>query len=364
MTVPDYLDDNLPPSEASQIAVRLQAVEKTYPARGGNDQVFALRGINLDIPRGDIVGVIGKSGAGKSTLIRLINGLEQPTGGKVIVDGVEISALSEKQLRDERRSIGMIFQHFNLLARRTAYGNVALPLEIAGVPAAEIKKRVLPLLDLVGLADKADRYPSELSGGQKQRVGIARALATKPKVLLSDEATSALDPETTESILALLRQVNAEFNLTVLLITHEMSVIKAVADRVAVIEGGHIVEQGPTYDVFTQPSNPTTRKFVSELTGTALPEHIRNRIGAVPAEGKQAYVTLTFKGEGAAQPFLSVLTRRLGLDFGIIQAKVDHIHGKPFGTLVISADATPEKLAALQTEAATLGLETEVLGYA
>jgi D-methionine transport system ATP-binding protein len=220
LNVPDFpLPNPSAPAHAGAHAIRLRQVEKTYAARGGTGAVTALHGIDLDVPRGSVLGVIGKSGAGKSTLIRLVNGLERPTAGEVEVDGVVVSALPERQLRSERRAIGMIFQHFNLLSRRTAYGNVALPLEIAGVPSAEIRKRVLPLLDLVGLADKADRYPAELSGGQKQRVGIARALATNPKVLLSDEATSALDPETTGHILALLRKVNADLGLTILLIT-------------------------------------------------------------------------------------------------------------------------------------------------
>jgi D-methionine transport system ATP-binding protein len=257
----------------------------------------------------------------------------------------------------------MIFQHFNLLARRTAFGNVALPLEIAGVSKAEIRKRVLPLLDLVGLSDKVDRYPAELSGGQKQRVGIARALATNPKVLLSDEATSALDPETTEQILALLKQVNAELDVTVLLITHEMSVIKTVADRVAVIDQGRIVEEGATYDVFTGPQHATTRNFVSSITGTKLPEHLATRLSATPEAGKEALVQLVFKGEGAAQPWLSVLTRKLDADLGIVQAKVDHISGRPFGTLVVSLPSI-EKLPALLATSKELGLETEVLGYA
>ena len=342
----------------------LRNVEKTYAARARNAAVTALQSIDLQVPRGSILGVIGRSGAGKSTLIRLVNGLERPSSGQVFVDGVEISALDERRLRDQRRSIGMIFQHFNLLSRRTAFGNVALPLEIAGVSAQEIRRRVPPLLDLVGLADKANRYPAELSGGQKQRVGIARALATNPKVLLSDEATSALDPETTEQILSLLKRVNSELRLTILLITHEMEVIKSVADRVAVIDGGRIVEDGDTFDVFTQPQHATTKSFVSALTGTVLPSHLSTRLSSTPAAGKSALVQLTFAGDGATQPFLSVLTRKLDIDLGIIQAKVDHIGGRPFGTLVISVDADPGTLAALHTAARELGLHSEVLGYA
>jgi len=353
-----------PPETASTAAlVSLRGVEKTYAARGKNDAVSALRDINLDVPKGAIVGVIGRSGAGKSTLIRLVNGLEQPTSGQVIVDGVEISALSERQLRHERRSLGMIFQHFNLLSRRTAFDNVALPLEIAGVPSSEIKARVAPLLDLVGLSDKTNRYPSELSGGQKQRVGIARALATNPKVLLSDEATSALDPETTEQILALLRRVNVELQLTVLLITHEMSVIKSVADRIAVIDGGSIVEEGSTFDLFTRPRHPTTQNFVSSMTGSTLPPRIAQSLSPTPRPGGQALVRLTFTGANATNPFLSTLSRKLSIDLSIIQAQVDEIAGQSFGVLVVSVPGDPGTVSAVSTSAHDLGLDVEVLGY-
>jgi len=352
-----------PATQGHPALIEMRGVEKTYPARSGNGAVTALHDITLGVPRGFILGVIGRSGAGKSTLIRLVNGLERPTSGQVIVDGVEISALGERALRNERRSIGMIFQHFNLLARRTAFDNIALPLEIAGVPSAEIKARVMPLLDLVGLGDKADRYPAELSGGQKQRVGIARALATNPKVLLSDEATSALDPETTEQILALLRRVNAELNITILLITHEMSVIKTIADRVAVIDGGRIVEEGPTFDLFTQPQHATTRSFIASITGSELPPHIARDLHAAPVGGGKALVRLTFTGGDATQPFLSVLTRKLAVDLGIIQGNVDYIAGQPYGTLVISVPGSGDQLATLTSAARELGLQTEVLGY-
>jgi len=362
--VTNSLSDASPAPVAAAPLIALQRVEKIYPARGKNAAVTALHTIDLEVPKGAILGVIGKSGAGKSTLIRLVNGLERPSAGQVVVDGVDISALPEAQLRQERRSIGMIFQHFNLLARRTAFDNVALPLEIAGVSRADIRARVTPLLELVGLGDKANRYPAELSGGQKQRVGIARALATNPKVLLSDEATSALDPETTEQILDLLRQINAELQVTILLITHEMSVIKSVASRVAVIDGGSIVEQGETYDVFTRPRHATTRNFVASITGTALPPHFSGTLTPEPEPGTSALVQLNFQGEGAAQPFLSILTRRLGVDLGIVQAKVDHIGGKPFGTLVVTVPPQPETIAGLLAAARELGLDAEVLGHA
>src|SRR6187455_1123674 len=227
--------------------IQLQGITQAYGAHE------ALRGVDLDVAPGEIFGIIGRSGAGKSSLVRTINLLNRPRAGKVIVGGRELTALPDAQLRAARREIGLIFQHFNLLSSRTVAQNVALPLELAGVAPAEIRQRVDELLDLVGLADMRDRYPAELSGGQKQRVGIARALATRPKVLLSDEATSALDPETTIQILNLLKRINAELNLTILFITHEMSVVRQLADRVAVMEAGRIVEQGTTYDIFSSP---------------------------------------------------------------------------------------------------------------
>src|SRR6478736_3787627 len=260
---------------------------KVFAGRQGAP-VTALQDIDLTVPQGSILGVIGRSGAGKSTLIRLVNGLEKPSSGKVIVDGADIAALPEGALRHARRSIGMIFQHFNLLSSRTAAQNIALPLEVAGYDKAEIRTRVEELLALVGLTDKRNRYPSELSGGQKQRVGIARALATKPKVLLSDEATSALDPETTRSILDLLSRINAELGLTIVLITHEMAVIRSIARDVAVIENGRIVEKGNVFDVFTRPQHEVTRSFLADETGRALPAHVANRLQSEPAEGGQA----------------------------------------------------------------------------
>src|ERR671921_799614 len=257
--------------------VRLEKISKVFAGRDGQS-VTALREVDLSVAQGSVLGVIGRSGAGKSTLIRLVNGLEKPSAGQVIVDGADIAALPEAALRHARRSIGMIFQHFNLLSSRTAAQNIALPLEVAGYDKAEIKTRVEELLALVGLSDKRNRYPSELSGGQKQRVGIARALATKPKVLLSDEATSALDPETTRSILDLLARINAELGLTIILITHEMAVIRSIARDVAVIEGGRIVERGDVFDLFTRPQHEVTRSFLADESGRALPPYVADRL--------------------------------------------------------------------------------------
>src|SRR6478735_10914755 len=284
--------------------VRLEGVSKTYPGRHGGP-VTAIEGIDLAVPQGSVLGVIGRSGAGKSTLIRLVNGLEKPSTGRVIVDGADIAVLPESALRHARRSIGMIFQHFNLLSSRTAAENIALPLEVAGFDKVEIRTRVEELLALVGLTDKRNRYPSELSGGPKQRVGIARALATKPKVLLSDEATSALDPETTRSILDLLARINEELGLTILLITHEMAVIRSIAREVAVIEGGRIVEQGDVFEVFTRPQNEVTRAFLGDEAGRVLPPYVQKRLQAAASPHSQAVIRIGFRGPHATDPVLA-----------------------------------------------------------
>ncbi len=356
-----FQDDPLQRLVPAEAIIRLDNVSKVFPGRRGGASVTALAETSLTVQQGSVLGVIGRSGAGKSTLIRLVNGLEKPSAGRVIVDGAEISALPEPALRHARRSIGMIFQHFNLLSSRTAAENVALPLEVAGYDKAAIRSRVDELLTLVGLADKRDRYPAELSGGQKQRVGIARALATKPKVLLSDEATSALDPETTRSILDLLSRINRELGLTILLITHEMAVIRSIAHDVAVIDGGRIVEQGDVFNVFTRPEHPVTRSFLAEETGRVLPDHLAERLKSDHAPSDRAVLRIVFRGPHATDPVLARLARELSIDANILAGSVDEIAGRPFGTLVVSL---PQ--ASLSTAIAFLkqyGLDTEVLGY-
>jgi D-methionine transport system ATP-binding protein len=344
-------------------AIAFEGVGKVYPGRKGVAPVTALQGIDLAVPEGSILGVIGRSGAGKSTLIRLVNGLETPSEGRAIVGGTEVSMLSGQRLRQARRSIGMIFQHFNLLSSRTAFGNVALPLEIAGASKQEIAGRVEPLLDLVGLADKRDRYPAELSGGQKQRVGIARALATRPKVLLSDEATSALDPETTRQILALIKRVNAELKLTVLMISHEMAVVKAIADRVAVLEDGRIVEEGATIDVFAHPRHATTRAFVGSVTGAELPESLIAQLRPEPIASGRAVVRILFTGQYAGEPVLSRIARLLSIDLNILYGQVDAIGGRPFGVLVLAVPGDPVTLPATIRALERMNLQAEILGY-
>ena len=318
--------------------IDIRALSLIYP--GPQGPVKALRGIDLHIQPGEVFGIIGKSGAGKSSLVRTINLLNRPTSGAVIVNGRDVMQLNDADLRAARREIGMVFQHFNLLSSRTVFDNAALPLELAGMDKAAIRQRIDPLLELVGLSALAQRYPAQISGGQKQRVGIARALASQPKVLLSDEATSALDPETTRSILALLRKINREMGLTVVLITHQMQVIKEVADRVAVIDGGRIVEIGPVLEVFTRPQQAVTKSLVDEIVPQELPASVLQRVQALSAQldgNSGQLLRLSYAGESAYQPILSHLIRDLGLDLSILHGQIDEIQGQTFGSLAVFA---------------------------
>ena len=342
--------------------IELRGIHQAY------GEHVALRGIDLKVEPGEVFGIIGRSGAGKSSLVRTINLLNRPTAGQVIVGGRELSSLPEAQLREARREIGLVFQHFNLLSSRTVAQNVALPLELAGVPAQEVKKRVDELLDLVGLTAMQGRYPAQISGGQKQRVGIARALANRPKVLLSDEATSALDPETTRSILGLLKQINREFGLTVVLITHQMQVIKQVADRVAVIDAGLIVEQGPVIDVFTRPQHATTRSLIEEIVPQALPESVLARIRALmsnePAGEHSQLLRLAFAGNGADRPILSDVIRDHGIDLSIVHGQVDEVQGQPFASLAVFARGARDKLSAATAQLRGAGVLVEEVAHA
>ncbi|MDR3430077.1 methionine ABC transporter ATP-binding protein [Silvimonas sp.] len=315
----------------------------------------ALNGIDLKIEAGEIFGIIGHSGAGKSTLVRLINLLEKPTSGRVLIDGVEITASDSAQLREQRRGIGMIFQHFNLLSSKTVADNVAFPLKLAGMySSVQIKDRVEQLLARVGLADHANKYPAQLSGGQKQRVGIARALATNPKVLLCDEATSALDPQTTQSVLQLLAEINREFNLTIVVITHEMDVIRRIGDRVAVLDAGRVVEVGNVADVFLHPQHVTTQRFVQEAENVDEAEetdayaHVPGRI-----------VRLTFRGEQTYEPVLGQVARETGVDFSILSGRIDRIKDTPYGQLILSITGGQPEIALQRFSDA--GLTVEIL---
>ena len=332
--------------------------------QGPTGPVQALRDVDLHIQAGEVFGIIGRSGAGKSSLVRCINLLNRPTRGEVIVNGRDLMLLGEADLRAARRDIGMVFQHFNLLASRTVFDNVALPLELVGMGKAEIRQRVEPLLELVGLTALSDRYPSQISGGQKQRVGIARALASQPKVLLSDEATSALDPETTRSILDLLRKVNRELGLTVVLITHQMQVIKQIADRVAVIDAGQIVEMGPVIEVFTQPQQPITKSLIDEIVPQELPASVLARVRTLAdrlSGGTHgALLRLSYAGESAYQPILSQMIRDYGLDLSILHGQIDEIQEQTFGSLAVfaSGDAARVEAAIAHLRAAGVQVET------
>ncbi len=312
--------------------IKINNLTKIYQSQ--EKRITAFKDINLNIGEGEIFGVIGPSGAGKSTLVRCLNLLESPTSGRVIIDNQDLTALDIKRLRDARKEMGMIFQRFNLLKSRTVAENVAFPLEIAGRGKNEINKKVKELLALVGLSDKADNYPSQLSGGQQQRVGIARALANDPKVLLCDEATSALDPETTHSILELLKKINEKLGLTIVLITHEMEVIKEICTRVAVLNQGRIVEEGRVIDIFTQPQAEVTKRFIERLVNANIPEDLLSRVTVSnPKEGR--LIKISFLGESAAKPIISDLVHHYSIDANILYGNIDKIQGTSFGTLII-----------------------------
>ena len=295
--------------------------------------VTAVDSVNLSIRKGEIFGIIGYSGAGKSTLIRMLNLLERPTEGTVTIDGKDLTQISSKELRLARQQIGMVFQHFNLLWSRTVFENIAFSLEIAGVKKEEIKPRVLELIQLVGLSGKEDNYPSQLSGGQKQRVGIARALANNPKVLLCDEATSALDPQTTDEILDLLVQINKKYNLTIVLITHEMHVIQKICHHVAIMESGRIVEQGDVLTVFSNPQHPVTERFVKQVASEDDSiETVEHLIKKFP---KGKIVLLKYLKEKAEQPFITNVIRNYQVDINIIQGKVVQTQEGGYGSLYV-----------------------------
>ncbi|WP_035420994.1 methionine ABC transporter ATP-binding protein [Shouchella xiaoxiensis] len=308
--------------------ITLKGISKTYKTK--NTTVKAVDQVNLTIAEGQIYGVIGYSGAGKSTLIRLLNVLEKPTTGTVVVDGTELTNLPKKELRKERQKIGMIFQHFNLLWSRTVRENISFPLEVAKLPAQDRKKRVEELIDLVGLRGREDNYPSQLSGGQKQRVGIARALANNPKVLLCDEATSALDPKTTNSILDLLIDINQKLNLTIVLITHEMHVIQKVCHEVAVMDNGQIVEQGAVHEVFRRPEKSMTKEFVKQLSQSNDEEPLWDEIKV--NEGEKL-VSLTFVGNPAEESLVTDVIRRFPIDISILHGNIAKLQQGSYGKL-------------------------------
>ena len=336
--------------------IELKNVNKIY-----NNKVHALKNINLKVEEGDIYGIIGYSGAGKSTLIRLLNGLEIATDGEVIIEGDDFNKITESERRLKRQRIGMIFKHFNLLWSRTVAENIAFPLEILGKPKNEIKERVEELAKLVGLEDRLNAYPSQLSGGQKQRVGIARALAGKPSILLCDEATSALDPETTAEVLNLIKEIHRKTNITVVLITHEMNVIKTICTKVAVIDGGTIAENGLVSEVFYHPTQEVTKKFLSQTSFASEIEEHENieEWKKVFADG--IIIKFTFDNNTSKKPILSMLLKEIEFDFTIINGHLDKTADANIGTLFVQLLGTDENIKKVISRLNELGILTEVL---
>ena len=325
--------------------IELRGLSKVYQIPGG--EVQALNNINLAIEQGDIYGIIGMSGAGKSTLIRCLNRLDTPTDGQVLIDGQNILAMSKKQLLQTRRRMAMIFQQFNLLMQKNVARNVRYPLEIAGAPKKQANERVMELLKIVGLEEKANAYPAQLSGGQKQRVPIARALSSNPEMLLCDEATSALDPMTTQSILELLKKINAELGITVVLITHEMAVIRQICNKVAILDGGKLVEQGTVDDVFMHTKSAAGKRLFG-----ILPEN-EDDVPAQPA------LRIVFDGAAADQPIISRLVKDLGFDVNILAADMHQFNGKTYGQMMVARPEDPAELKQVQDYLAKAGLTTE-----
>jgi len=319
----------------------LRNISKVFD--NGKVALTAVDNVNLTIEQGQIYGIIGYSGAGKSTLIRLLNGLEKPSAGSVTINGQDISAAKGEALRQARLKISMVFQHFNLLWSRTVSQNIAFSMQIAGVPKAQIAPRVAELIALVGLQGRENAYPSQLSGGQKQRVGIARALANNPSVLLCDEATSALDPQTTDAILDLLLDINRQLKLTIVLLTHEMHVVRKICHRVAVMENGRIVEEGPVLDVFTRPQQPITRQFVKQVSQYADTEESFNPLLTAHLPG--AIFKLTFVGVQTHQAVISEVIRRYALTVNILHGKISHTLNGSFGELYIHAEGNEQQVA-------------------
>ncbi|MCM1320928.1 MAG: ATP-binding cassette domain-containing protein [Bacteroides sp.] len=324
--------------------IQIEHVSKTFTSRGTENAVRALDDVSLSVSKGDIYGVIGFSGAGKSTLLRLVNALEIPTSGSVIVDGRNVVELKGKNLRMFRKKIGMIFQHFNLLESKTVFQNIALPMQLSHIPEKEITKRVRELLRFTGLEDKAASYPRHLSGGQKQRVGIARALALNPSILLCDEATSALDPRTTDSILELLKKINTDLNVTILMITHQMNVIQQICGKVAVLENGRVAESGGVIDVFGNPQKETTKGFIRTVINDRLPENVKTYLRNY--KNPQRVVRLQFEGKNADDPIMSLAVKETGVNISILFGTVTELENKVVGFQTVQITGTEQQLAA------------------
>lgn len=327
-------------------------------------KLTALDNVSLHVPKGQICGVIGASGAGKSTLIRCVNLLERPTHGAVIIDDVDLTQLSDAELVKTRRQIGMIFQHFNLLTSRTVFENVALPLELENKPKAEIQEKTTALLALVGLSDKHNVYPANLSGGQKQRVAIARALASDPKVLLCDEATSALDPATTQSILKLLKEINRTLGITILLITHEMEVVKRICDQVAVIDKGRLIEQGTVSEIFSNPKTELAQEFISSTFHITLPEEYLENLSDTPKHAKSyPIIKFEFTGRSVDAPLLSQASKKFGVELSILTSQIDYAGGVKFGFTIAEVEGDEDAITQAKVYLMENNVRVEVLGY-
>ena len=327
-------------------------------------KLTALDNVSLHVPKGQICGVIGASGAGKSTLIRCVNLLERPTHGAVIIDDVDLTQLSDAELVKTRRQIGMIFQHFNLLTSRTVFENVALPLEFENKSKAEILEKTTALLALVGLSDKHNVYPANLSGGQKQRVAIARALASDPKVLLCDEATSALDPATTQSILKLLKEINRTLGITILLITHEMEVVKRICDQVAVIDKGRLIEQGTVSEIFSNPKTELAQEFISSTFHITLPEEYLENLSDTPKHAKSyPIIKFEFTGRSVDAPLLSQASKKFGVELSILTSQIDYAGGVKFGFTIAEVEGDEDAITQAKVYLMENNVRVEVLGY-
>ena len=342
--------------------IQVENLCKSFSTKNGT--VEAARNISFSIEKGEIFGIIGLSGAGKSTLIRCVNLLERPTHGAVLIDDVDLTQLSEAELVKTRRQIGMIFQHFNLLTSRTVFENVALPLELENKSKAEIQEKTTALLALVGLSDKHNVYPANLSGGQKQRVAIARALASDPKVLLCDEATSALDPATTQSILKLLKEINRTLGITILLITHEMEVVKRICDQVAVIDKGRLIEQGTVSEIFSNPKTELAQEFISSTFHITLPEEYLENLSDTPKHAKSyPIIKFEFTGRSVDAPLLSQASKKFGVELSILTSQIDYAGGVKFGFTIAEVEGDEDAITQAKVYLMENNVRVEVLGY-
>ena len=339
--------------------IKIRNLVKQYKLKNGTE-FNAVNDVDLDIEKGDVYGIMGLSGAGKSTLVRLINRLEEPTSGEIIVNGKNVLEYDQKQLREFRKKTGMIFQHFNLLNSRNVASNIAFPLEISGWKKVDIDKRVNELLEIVGLVDKKENYPEQLSGGQKQRVAIARALATNPEILLSDEATSALDPRTTNSILELLKDINKRFGITIILITHQMEVIRRICNKTAIMSDGKIIEEGTTKEIFLNPKTILAKEFVSNISHDAL-EFNETGLKVLGNKAETTILKLKFTGEQVDKPYIYELIKNFDTNISILSGAIDKLSDIKVGHMVIEIQSQNDKIEEIKEWLLNNKVELEVL---